>query len=204
MDFTGRYVMTAPPERVWEGINDPAVLKACIPGCEQLDKLSPTEFAAAAKVKIGPVSATFKGKVMLSDLDPPRRLVLAGEGQGGVAGFARGGALVTLTPEGDGTLLTYTAKASVGGKLAQIGQRLIDGAAKQIADDFFKRFAAQLETPIALMPDPEVETAAALAVATAPAPMVAEPVRRGLSPKIWVGGLIAAIAVLLLVFLSTH
>jgi carbon monoxide dehydrogenase subunit G len=207
MDFTGRYVIAAPPQRVWEGINDPAVLKACIPGCEQLDKTSPTEFVATAKIKVGPVSATFKGKVTLSDMEPPRRCLLIGEGQGGVAGFAKGNAEVILTPEGDSTVLTYTAKASVGGKLAQIGQRLIDGAARQIADDFFRRFATQVTPELAADPTtmelagsaamPGVSTAAAVGVLT---PGPATNGRGGLSPVIWVGGLIAVIAVLLLAF----
>ena len=193
MDFTGRYVIAAAPQKVWEGLNDPAILKTCIPGCEQLEKTSPTDFVATARLKIGPLSATFKGKVSLSELDPPHRCRLSGEGQGGVAGFAKGDAEVVLTPEGSGTVLSYTAKASVGGKLAQIGQRLIDGAAKQIADDFFKRFAATLELPT-LSPDPEIE-----AVPTKPPQRVVEP-RAGLSPAIWVGALIVAIVILLLLF----
>jgi carbon monoxide dehydrogenase subunit G len=203
MEFTGRYLIAAPPQKVWEGINDPAVLKACIPGCEQLDKTSPTDFVATAKLKIGPVSATFKGKVTLSEMDPPHRLTLSGEGQGGVAGFAKGGAEVVLTPEGDGTVLTYTAKASVGGKLAQIGQRLIDGAAKQIADDFFKRFTAALAPQPVLSPDPttaEIQADAPLAAPPASEVSVAPEPRGGLSPVVWVGGLIAVILVLLLAF----
>jgi len=206
MDFTGRYVIAAPPQKVWDGINDPAVLRACIPGCEQLDKTSPTEFVATARIKIGPVSATFKGKVTLSDMDPPRRCVLAGEGQGGVAGFAKGTAEVVLTPEDNGTVLTYTAKATVGGKLAQIGQRLVDGAAKQIADDFFKRFAMKISPE--LVADPTTDelagpAAGAHGVAAAAHIIAPEPsgaARGGLSPVIWVGGLIAVIAVLLLAF----
>ena len=193
MDFTGRYVIAAAPQKVWEGLNDPAILKNCIPGCEQLDKTSPTDFIATARLKIGPLSATFKGKVTLSDLDPPHQCKLSGEGEGGVAGFAKGDAEVVLTPEGTGTVLSYTAKASVGGKLAQIGQRLIDGAAKQIADDFFKRFAAALEAPT-LTPDPEVEARSAT-----PARPVPEK-RTGLAPAVWVAGLIAVIVILLLVF----
>lgn len=193
MDFTGRYVIAAAPQKVWEGLNDPTILKTCIPGCEQLEKTSPTDFIATARLKIGPLSATFKGKVTLSDLEPPRRCKLSGEGQGGVAGFAKGDAEVVLTPEGSGTVLTYTAKASVGGKLAQIGQRLIDGAAKQIADDFFKRFAATLELPT-LSPDPEVEAV------PAKTPQTVVESRAGLSPAIWVGGLIVAIVILLLLF----
>ena len=193
MDFTGRYEINAAPQKVWDGLNDPEILKVCIPGCEQLEKTSPTNFVATARLKIGPLSAAFKGKVTLSNLDPPHRCRLSGEGQGGVAGFAKGGAEVVLTPEGSGTVLTYTAKASVGGKLAQIGQRLIDGAAKQIADDFFKRFASALEVP-ALMPDPEV--AASEAKITEPSPKA----REGVSPLVWVGGLIFVIVILLAIF----
>jgi carbon monoxide dehydrogenase subunit G len=193
MDFTGRYAINAAPQKVWDGLNDPEILKVCIPGCEQLEKTSPTDFVATARLKIGPLSAAFKGKVSLSDLDPPNRCKLSGEGQGGVAGFAKGDAEVVLTPDGSGTVLTYTAKASVGGKLAQIGQRLIDGAAKQIADDFFKRFAAALNIPV-LVPDPEV------AVQTKAMPQPSPKGRMGLSPLVWVCGLIFVIVILLLFF----
>jgi carbon monoxide dehydrogenase subunit G len=193
MDFTGRYAIDAAPQRVWDGLNDPAILKACIPGCEQMDRTSPTDFVATARLKIGPLSATFKGKVTLSDLDPPKRCKIIGEGQGGVAGFARGDAEVVLTPEGTGTVLTYTAKASVGGKLAQIGQRLIDGAARQIADDFFKRFATALAVPV-LVPDPEVDVKVAQARKSTPKKAI------GLPPAAWVGVLIVVIVILLVVF----
>ena len=161
MDLTGRYAIPAPPERVWEALNAPEILKGCIPGCEQLEKLSLTDFRAVATLKIGPMKATFRGKIVLSDLEPPRRCKIAGEGQGGVAGFAKGHAEVSLEPDGAGTLLSYTAHASVGGKLAQIGQRLIDSAAKQIADDFFARFAKALGTQAELTPDPQVEAVSA-------------------------------------------
>lgn len=193
MEFTGRYAIHAAPQKVWEGLNDPAVLKVCIPGCEQLEKTSPTDFVATARLKIGPLSAAFKGKVTLSELDPPHRCKLSGEGQGGVAGFAKGDAEVVLSPDGSGTVLTYVAKASVGGKLAQIGQRLIDGAARQIADDFFKRFATALDVPV-LTPDPEVVPRS---VTTAQPSAKA---RTGLSPLVWVGGLIFVIVILLVVF----
>jgi uncharacterized protein len=193
MDFTGRYVIDAVPQRVWDGLNDPAILKACIPGCEQMEKTGPTDFVATARLKIGPLSATFKGKVTLSELDPPSRCKISGEGQGGVAGFAKGDAEVVLTPQGTETLLTYSAKASVGGKLAQIGQRLIDGAAKQIADDFFKRFAAALAVPV-LAPDPEV------AVAVAPKPKSITKEVGGLPSAAWIGALIVAIVILLALF----
>jgi carbon monoxide dehydrogenase subunit G len=205
MDFTGRYFIAATPEAVWTGINDPAVLKACIPGCEQMEKTSPTEFVAGARIKIGPVSATFKGNVTLSELDPPNRLVLSGEGQGGVAGFAKGGAQVTLTPENGGTLLTYTAKATVGGKLAQIGQRLIDGAAKQIADDFFSRFAKAVSpTAVPLVDAPSPAAAAPENTNDMPAAVVSVALddqrREGVAPEIWVVGLIAVVAILLVLF----
>ena len=142
MTMTGEYQLPVPPQTVWEKLNDPATLKACIPGCEQLDKTSDTEFQAVATTKIGPVKAKFKGKVTLSDIDPPNGYKISGQGDGGVAGFAKGGATVKLAPRDGGTLLTYTVEAQIGGKLAQLGQRLINGAAKKVADDFFKNFAA--------------------------------------------------------------
>jgi carbon monoxide dehydrogenase subunit G len=142
MTMSGEYQLTAAPQTVWEKLNDTDTLKACIPGCEQLDKLSDTEFQAVATQKIGPVKARFKGKVTLSDLDPPNGYKITGQGDGGVAGFAKGGASVRLAPKDGGTLLTYTVEAQIGGKLAQLGQRLINGAAKKVADDFFKNFAA--------------------------------------------------------------
>ncbi len=137
MTMNGEVQLAATPETVWEKLNDPATLKACIPGCEQLDKLSDTEMQAVATVKIGPVKAKFKGKVTLSDLDPPHGYKISGQGDGGVAGFAKGGATVKLTPKDGGTLLSYDVDAQIGGKLAQLGQRLVNGAAKKVADDFF-------------------------------------------------------------------
>lgn len=141
MDMSGEYKIAAPRERVWAALNDPDVLRQAIPGCEELNKISDTELEAAAKAKIGPVSARFKGKVTLSELNPPESYVLTGEGSGGAAGFAKGSAKVTLVPDGDTTLLRYDVKATIGGKLAQLGQRLVDGAAKKMADDFFDKFA---------------------------------------------------------------
>jgi carbon monoxide dehydrogenase subunit G len=142
MTMSGEYQLAVPPEIVWQRLNDPETLKACIPGCEQLDKLSDTEFSAVATTKIGPVKAKFKGKVTLSDIDPPNGYRISGQGDGGVTGFAKGGATVKLLPKEGGTLLTYDVEAQIGGKIAQLGQRLINGAAKKIADDFFKNFAA--------------------------------------------------------------
>jgi carbon monoxide dehydrogenase subunit G len=144
MTMTGEVELAAPRQTVWEKLNDPEVLKACIPGCQELEKTGDTEFRAVARNKIGPVSATFKGTVTLSDLDPPNGYRISGQGDGGVAGFAKGGATVALSDKGGGTLLTYTVEAQIGGKLAQLGQRLVNGAAKKLADEFFERFAANV------------------------------------------------------------
>lgn len=131
MDLSGSREIAAPPEVVWRGLNDPETLRKAIPGCETLTKLSDNEFEATAGVAIGPVKAKFKGKVRLADLNPPTSYTISGEGQGGVAGFAKGEAKVSLAPITGGTRLDYDVKAQVGGKLAQVGQRLIDGAAKK-------------------------------------------------------------------------
>ncbi|MGE3145776.1 MAG: carbon monoxide dehydrogenase subunit G [Pseudorhodoplanes sp.] len=141
MTMTGEVQLAASREVVWAKLNDPEVLKQCIPGCESLEMLSDHEFEAVAVNKIGPVKAKFKGKVTLSDLDPPNGYRISGQGDGGVAGFAKGGAEVKLSDQDDGTLLTYNVEAQIGGKLAQLGQRLINGTAKKLADDFFARFA---------------------------------------------------------------
>jgi carbon monoxide dehydrogenase subunit G len=145
MTMAGEQLLAAPQEKVWAALNDTDVLKACIPGCETLDRLSATEFTAVATNKIGPVKARFKGKVHLTDLDPPNGYKISGEGDGGIAGFAKGGAVVVLTPKDGGTLLTYNVEAQIGGKLAQLGQRLINGVAKKLADDFFVKFAAAVK-----------------------------------------------------------
>ena len=147
MTMSGEYELPVPREMVWEKLNDAETLKACIPGAEQLDKLSDTELQAVVTTKIGPVKAKFKGKVTLSDLDPPNGYKISGQGDGGVAGFAKGGATVKLTPKNGGTLLAYTVEAQIGGKLAQLGQRLVNGAAKKLADEFFKNFATAVSGP---------------------------------------------------------
>jgi len=142
MTMQGEVDLPASREVVWRKLNDPEVLKACIPGCQSLEKTSDTSFEAVAKVKVGPVSASFKGKVNLSDLDPPNGYRIAGEGEGGVAGFAKGGANVRLSDnDNGGTRLAYDVEAQIGGKLAQLGGRLVNGVAKNLADKFFESFA---------------------------------------------------------------
>ncbi|TXL72929.1 carbon monoxide dehydrogenase [Vineibacter terrae] len=141
MEFSGEYRIPASRQKVWDALNDAAVLQQCIPGCETLEKVSDTELKATVRMKIGPVSAKFGGKVTLSDMDPPNGYKITGEGQGGAAGFAKGGAAVKLTEADDATVLNYTADAQVGGKIAQIGARLIDGTARKLADEFFSKFS---------------------------------------------------------------
>lgn len=145
MDMTGQQRIPASREIVWKALNDPAVLQACIPGCQELLKTSDTQMTATALIKVGPVTAKFQGAVTLSDLDPPNGYRIAGEGQGGVAGFAKGSAIVRLEQDCDDTILHYTVNAEVGGKLAQLGGRLIDATAKQMSGLFFKRFAEEIE-----------------------------------------------------------
>jgi carbon monoxide dehydrogenase subunit G len=145
MDMSGEYRIEASRDAVWRALNDPEVLKQSIPGCDELNKASDTEFSAKVTAKVGPVKAKFGGKVTLSDLDPPNGYKISGEGQGGVAGFAKGAAEVKLTADGNATLLRYDVKATVGGKLAQIGSRLIGATAKKMADDFFSRFSKLVE-----------------------------------------------------------
>ena len=145
MTMNGEAVLPADRNKVWVALNDPEVLKACIPGCQELDKVSDTEFQATVRAAVGPVKATFKGRVQLLDLDPPNGYRIAGEGQGGVAGFAKGGAKVQLADAEAGTVMTYDVQAQVGGKLAQLGGRLIDGVAKKYADEFFANFAKALD-----------------------------------------------------------
>jgi carbon monoxide dehydrogenase subunit G len=142
MTMNGEVQLAAPREVVWVKLNDPEVLKQCIPGCEELNMTSDTEFQAVATIKIGPVKAKFKGRVHLSEIDPPNGYKISGEGEGGVAGFAKGGAVVKLTEKDGGTLLSYDVESQIGGKLAQLGQRLVQGTAKKLADDFFNKFAA--------------------------------------------------------------
>jgi carbon monoxide dehydrogenase subunit G len=207
MDMTGEFRIPAPREAVWKGLNDPDILKRSIAGCEELDKISDTEFVAKVTAKVGPVKARFAGKVTLSDLDPPRGYKITGEGQGGAAGFAKGSAAVQLEPDGVGsTLLKYAVNAAIGGKLAQIGARLIDGAAHKMAEDFFASFAQNVvaaqgsgaaATPAAAV---EAPPSAAPSSGAAVTPQSAEASRRGIPPWIWVTGLVAVAIALLLYY----
>jgi uncharacterized protein len=147
VEMTGQQVVSLPQQDTWQALNDPAVLQECIPGCNSLEKISDTQYQLTMTARIGPVSAKFKGLMTLQDVEAPRTYTMVFEGQGGVAGFAKGQAIVTLVPEAEGTQLTYVVKANVGGKLAQLGARLIDGVARKLADDFFKCFNARYAKP---------------------------------------------------------
>ena len=140
MEIVGEQLIPRPQGVTWSSIIDPEVLKVCIPGCESMDKVGDNEYAMVMGAKVGPVSARFKSKITLADVDAPNSYTLIFEGQGGVAGFAKGEAHVRLSPEGDATRLQYTAKATIGGKLAQVGSRLVDGVAKKLAENFFTKF----------------------------------------------------------------
>ena len=182
MEMTGEYRIEAPRERVFDALNDPEILKQCIPGCESLEKISDTELKATVLAKVGPVKAKFGGQVTLSDLKYPESYTISGVGKGGPAGFAKGGAKVQLDADGGATIMRYEVKADVGGKLAQLGGRLIDGTSKKMADDFFQQFCAVVSAP---------EAAAEVAP---PAPAEARPSR--LAPLIWVA-LLGTLAVVL-------
>ena len=188
MQMSGEHRVAAPRERVWAALNDPEVLRQAIPGCEQIERTAENEFTATVKAKVGPVSARFSGFVRLSDLDPPRSYKISGEGKGGAAGFAKGGATVRLEEAGDATVLRYDVDAQVGGKLAQIGSRLIDGTARKLAGEFFANFAAVVGGP------------AEAAAPAPPAPAEVEKAAPGLRPVIWVTAVIAAVLVLLILF----
>jgi carbon monoxide dehydrogenase subunit G len=198
MDFQGRYLIPAPPEAVWGALHDPDILASCIPGSQSVTRISETDYEAVAVIKIGPVKARFSGKVNWLDAEPTEGFthvgVLSGEGKGGPAGFAKGQSQVQLAVEGENTVLTYSAKATVGGKLAQIGQRLIDSTAKSIADNFFANFEKLMRAG--------GKAAEGDAPATIPTDTANEklPVEEGLKPQIWVVGLIATVVLLLILF----
>jgi uncharacterized protein len=202
MDMTGEFRIPAPRQKVWAALNDPEILRQSIPGCEEVEKISDTELAAKVMAKVGPVKARFGGKVVLSELNPPTSYKITGEGTGGGAGFAKGGATVRLADDGDGTRLSYVVEAHVGGKLAQIGSRLIDATARKMAEDFFTRFAALVGGPPAAAagaaPAAEAAPAAAAPAAATPTPAAAPGLR--LPPFVWVIGLAVVVALILYLF----
>ncbi len=189
MQMSGEYRIAAPRDEVWAALNNPEVLRQAIPGCEEIEKVSDTEFTAKVKAKVGPVSANFSGAVTLSDLDPPKGYTISGEGKGGPAGFAKGGAKVRLEADGAATVLHYEVEARVGGKLAQIGSRLIDATAKKMANDFFAGFAEVVAGP-----------APAEAAAEIPARAEEAAPAGGVRPLFWVLGVIAVVLILLAIF----
>lgn len=210
MDFSGEYRIPAPRQKVWEALNDTAILQQAIPGCETLEKTSDTDMKATASVKIGPISARFSGAVHLTDIDPPNGYTIGGEGQGGVAGFAKGGAKVSLQDDGAATLLRYEVNAQVGGKIAQLGARLIDATAKNMADQFFDRFSKQVApepTPAPALPPATTAPTDARPVATAMPPSAISPLALvpreafGLPLVAWIG--IAVYAFMLLLILGS-
>ena len=178
MEMTGEQLIPAAQAEVWRGLNDPEMLKSCISGCESIERLSDTEYTVVTTAAIGPVKAKFRGKLLLAEINPPNSYTLHFDGQGGAAGFGKGSAQVSLAAEGTGTRLTYAVKAQVGGKLAQIGSRLIDGVAKKLADDFFSAFNQKLAVPAAAAAESAAETPA------------------GASPLWWVIAIIAAMFLL--------
>mgnify|MGYP003333243933 CR=1 FL=1 len=165
MEMTGEQLIPLAQKDVWRGLNDPEILKACIAGCETVEKTAENEYRIVLTAAVGPVKAKFSGKLALSDLDPPNSYSIAFEGSGGAAGFAKGGAQVKLSTEGSSTRLNYSAKANIGGKLAQIGSRLVDGVARKMADDFFVKFNDVVAKPGAAAP----AAASGAAPASAPA-----------------------------------
>ncbi len=160
MEMTGEQLIEQSQSKVWDALNDPAVLKDCIPGCDTLERVSDTEYKMTMTAAVGPVRAKFNGKLSLADVNAPVSYTIMFEGSGGAAGFGKGSAQVTLSPEGRATKLSYSAKAQIGGKLAQVGARLIDGVAKKMADDFFSAFKKRV-TPVAeAAPSPAASEAA--------------------------------------------
>lgn len=176
MDMNGSQRIEASREKVYAALNDVDVLRQCIPGCDSIEKTSENEMNAKVTLRVGPVKASFTGKVLLSDFDPPNGYTISGEGSGGMAGFAKGGAKVSLVADGDATVLDYTVNAEIGGKIAQLGSRLIDGTAKKLAGDFFEKFS-EIVGP-----------------APAPAPVVDAPAAEP-AKKSWLGKIIGTTGV---------
>ena len=192
MEMSGEQHIPLPQQRVWEALNDPEILKACIPGCECIERVTENEYKVAMTAAVGPVKAKFSGKLLLSDINPPNSYSLAFEGSGGAAGFGKGSAQVRLAPESGGTLLTYQAQASVGGKLAQIGSRLIDGVARKMSDDFFIRF----NKTVAPVPESEMAASGAHPVLQSDSALA----KSAVPVWAWIGGAIIVLLILLYLF----
>jgi len=193
MDMQGSRHLAVTQQQAWDALNDPGVLKVCIPGCDKVEPTGENQYAIGMAVKIGPVAARFNGKIQLVDVLPPNSYTLAFEGQGGAAGFGKGTAKVNLAPpaEGAGCDLSYTANAQVGGKIAQVGQRLVDGVARSMAEDFFRRFEEEMQRryPRQVAADAALEAGA-----------VAPPASARRMP-VWIWGLFALVVVVALLLL---
>ena len=202
MDMKGERLLPAGREQAWRALNDPEALKAAIPGCEAITANAAGGYDVLLNAAVGPVRARFKGTMTLADVDAPRSYTLRFEGQGGPAGFARGAARVSLEDQGAArSLLRYEVSAQVGGKLAQVGSRLIDATARKMADEFFQRFGEVVQAgaaaPATAPPDAPAESALS---PSAQARDASAPARKGLPPVVWIGGLVAVIVILLLIF----
>ncbi len=204
MEMQGSRQLGVTQQQAWDALNDPEVLKVCIPGCDKVEATGENQYAIGMAVKIGPVSAKFAGKITLSDIVPPESYTISFEGQGGAAGFGKGNAKVTLTPTATGCELAYAVQAQVGGKVAQLGQRLIDGAAKSMAEDFFKRFDNEMQrqypAPEAAPEGLPAEAAAPIEVgvpggsADIPVPPASQPKSGGVTAWVWVVGAVVLVA----------
>jgi uncharacterized protein len=189
MQMEGSRVLAITQDQAWVALNDPEVLKASIPGCEKVEATGENRYAVVVAVKVGPLAAKFAGKIMLSEVNPPESYTLTFDGQGGAAGFGKGQAKVKLTPQGTGCDLNYSATAQVGGKLAQVGQRLIDGVARSMAEDFFKRFDQEMQRRY-----PQAYADAAAAQPAGGSQSSREPPSRGVPAWIWVMGAVLLVA----------
>ena len=187
MELQGSRPLAVTQQQAWDALNDPEVLKACIPGCDKVEATGENQYAVGVAVKIGPVSAKFNGRITLSDIVPPASYTITFDGQGGAAGFGKGVSKVSLTPDGSGCVLAYDVQAQVGGKIAQVGQRLIDGVARSMAEDFFKRFDEQMQ---ARYP----QAAASAAVETPAAPVASAGSK--IPAWVWIGGIVVVVAIL--------
>ena len=185
MDMQSSRQLAVTQQQAWDALNDPEVLKRCIAGCDRVEATAPQQYAVGVALRIGPVSAKFSGKIDLSELDPPNSYTLSFEGKGGPAGFGKGDARVKLIANETGCLLDYTVHAQVGGKVAQLGQRLVDGAAKSMAEDFFKRFDEEMQR----------RHPAAIGAPEAPAAVPAKTGLAGVPAWVWIAGALALVAV---------